>query len=278
MPVRRCQRGGASAAGFRPRLRAVQVFGPVQAPLRAGYRGLQAKPADRAFQRGIVAPGRGDLRQDAHDLGALGVGAVQLAQHNPGLAEAMEQQASHMRFFRGAAVDADRVGRLSIRDRAALAVDQADDAAQPQNQIDRHHQAGGGQGRDRLVRADAGADRGGTPQRRGRVQAADVHPLLHDRAGAEEADAGHDIGGHLGDAGRIAEATGQVNEGRGAEANQRVRAQAGRTLAPLPLHPDQRTEQDGEREVQDRPVLAEPVGDQRRHGRTSLQERERRRL
>ena len=75
--------------------------------------------------------------------------------------------------------------------------------------------------RDRLegeIGAGAGADRGRAPQRRRGVEAPDIAALLHDHAGAEEADAGDDIGDDLGRAGIAVEMHADIDKGGGADA------------------------------------------------------------
>ena len=96
-----------------------------------------------------------------------------------------------------------------------------------------------------MARAGQGADHGRTPERRRGVQPMDVDALAQDDAGAQEADAGHDLGG---DARRItlANKAGEHDEARRAQRHEGIGAQAGHLLVPLPLETDRGAQHQGE--------------------------------
>ena len=73
--------------------------------------------------------------------------------------------------------------------------------------------------------------------------------VAQDDPGAEEPDAGHDVGGDPGgvDAAGAGEQDGEQLEQRGAEGDQGVGAQPGGTLPPLPFQPDRRPQGQGDR-------------------------------
>jgi hypothetical protein len=92
------------------------------------------------------------------------------------------------------------------------------------------------------VGTGAGSDRGRRPQRRRGIEAAHVHALLHDDAGAEEADPRHDVGNHAHRTISTGQVHGEVDEGRRANGDQHVGAQARGALPILPLRTDQGAE------------------------------------
>src|SRR5262249_44523125 len=96
------------------------------------------------------------------------------------------------------------------------------------------------------VEAEAGerADGGAAPHRGGGVEAADRRALVEDHAGAEKADAGHDLAGDTRRAGSIAGERAGDDEGRRTERDQRARVQSRRMLAQRALEADQRAEQE----------------------------------
>ncbi len=85
-----------------------------------------------------------------------------------------------------------------------------------------------------------------------RIEAADVHAFLQDDAGAEKADARGDIGQNPGRPLGAHQPHAEIDEGGGAERDQRIGAQAGVTLAILPLGPDQRPEHERDEERDER--------------------------
>ena len=114
------------------------------------------------------------------------------------------------------------------------------------------------------VEAGAGrhADGGVDPDGGGGGQAADVTLSAQDRAAAEKADAGDDL---RRDARRIAAVRfGQLDrdqgEGRGAERDQRVRAEAGGALTDLALRAEHRAEHGGEQQAAERFELSSRPG------------------
>src|SRR5439155_1107224 len=96
------------------------------------------------------------------------------------------------------------------------------------------------------------------PERRRGRQPAHGYPLADDRAGAEEADAGHDLRGDPRGIGandlvtareKLAEAVGRDNrEESRAEADEQVGAQARFAVAQFALEADRTAERGGERE------------------------------
>jgi hypothetical protein len=82
--------------------------------------------------------------------------------------------------------------------------------------------------------------------------------LLHDDARAQKADARHDIGNHAHPAIGPRRAQPKVDKGRRAHRHQHIGAQPRRALAPLPLQPDQRAQQEGRQQ-------ADATGQQREH-------------
>src|SRR6202042_1127280 len=95
----------------------------------------------------------------------------------------------------------------------------------PQGQVGGQDEGGGGE----VPGAGQHADRGGAPDGGGGVDAADVDAVAQDDPGAEEPDAGHDVGG---DPGRVdpmlpGQQDGEQLEQGGAESDQSVRAQSG---------------------------------------------------
>ena len=136
--------------------------------------------------------------------------------------------------------DAHLVGRLHrpLVDRRA--VERIDQRAQ--QRVAGQHEHRQHDRLDELVGAGAGADRGRTPQRRRGVEPPDVLALLHDHAGAEEADAGDHVGDHMHAAGDAVEAHAEVDEGGGAHRHQHVGPQPARPLPVLPFGADQRAQ------------------------------------
>jgi len=116
----------------------------------------------------------------------------------------------------------------------------------------------------RLQLAGAGkqSDRAGTPQRRGRVQAAHVDAFLPNHPGAKKAYAGNDLRGDPRRT-RIGELALEHDENRGAKRDQRVGPQSGEALAPLPLEANGAAKQDGDDQVER--VVRERGIEYRRH-------------
>src|SRR5271170_2212129 len=103
------------------------------------------------------------------------------------------------------------------------------------------------------------------PQRRGCIQAPDMCALLHDDAGAEEADAGNDVGRDLRRAGIAIEVHAKRDERGGADGDQHIGAQSGAALPPLPLRADQRSqhERDDDANAEIEQMAEVEVGDER---------------
>ena len=72
-----------------------------------------------------------------------------------------------------------------------------------------------------------------------------LKPLLHDDAGAEKADARHDIRDDADGFGIAGDALRKVDEGGRSDGDKHVGSQAGRALPVLPLRPDQYAEHEG---------------------------------
>lgn len=157
--------------------------------------------------------------------------------------ELVQQQLPHCRHRGGVGGQPHLIGRL----RCALVEGDAVDGIgqQPQQHIAHDDEEGQQRGLRHHVGPGAGADTRGAPERRGRVQAADIHPFLHDHAGAKEADAGDDIGDDARGLDHARDARGQVDEGGRADRDQHAGPEAGGALPVLPLRADQRAEDEG---------------------------------
>src|SRR5581483_10688068 len=161
--------------------------------------------------------------------------------------------------------------QLGGDDTAAGVVAQLEAAGLPADQLqrpEREDRQAGADGRGPVV-AGAGRhpDRGDDPERAGGRQAAHGQPLAQDRAGAEEADPGHDLRGdprRIG-ADDVRAARQEVvetvrrddREEGGAERDEQVRTDAGLAIADLALDPDGRAERRGDGEPQERVPAAE---------------------
>ncbi|CAH1654633.1 hypothetical protein CHELA17_20882 [Chelatococcus asaccharovorans] len=124
---------------------------------------------------------------------------------------------------------------------------------QPVDGVDERMQQGvAGQNEDRdeaclgePVRAGAGPDRRRCPQGRGGVQSPDIAAILHDDAGTEEADAGHDIGDDARGTIGSRDEKREIDKGCGTHRDENIGAQARAALPVLPLDADQRAEEEG---------------------------------
>ena len=148
------------------------------------------------------------------------------------------------------------IGRLRRPLVERNAVDGVDQRAQ-QGVAGKHEDGQRHRLRDHVC-AGARADRGRRPQRRRGVEAAHVHALLHDDAGAEETDAGDDIGDHPHRAFGAGQMHREIDEGGRADRDQYIGAQTGGALPVLPLGADQRAEHE-RREQADQRV--DEIGD-----------------
>ena len=92
-----------------------------------------------------------------------------------------------------------------------------------------------------------------------------MRALFHDDAGAEEADAGHDVGRYLRRAGISIQVHAERDERGGADGDQHIGAQAGAALSPLPLRADQRRQHecDDDAEGQIEEMAEVEIGDYR---------------
>lgn len=80
------------------------------------------------------------------------------------------------------------------------------------------------------------------PQRRRSVQSPDVQAFAEDDAGALKADAEYHLGRDQRRAGVAGKRIGKGHEARRTECYERIRAQSGEALAPLPFEADERAE------------------------------------
>src|SRR6202022_2648542 len=92
-----------------------------------------------------------------------------------------------------------------------LLVDQADERREAQ--VRRHDEAAADRSRDEMATPGEHPDRGGAPEGRRGVEAADVDALMQDDAGAEKADAGDDLRGDAAEP-----IAGRLQPGKGDEA------------------------------------------------------------
>jgi hypothetical protein len=105
-----------------------------------------------------------------------------------------------------------------------------------------------------IAGAGQDADRGGAPQRRRSIEAANIQAVAEDNACPQKANAREYLRGDPGRARLSREERREDNEARGPERHQRVRAQTGQPIAPLALEPHDRPKCDCYGEV-DRSLL-----------------------
>ena len=148
--------------------------------------------------------------------------AVETTKRQSGRDEALQKQGPDMRLVRAAAPDHHKIPYLELGRSERLTVDELDD--RPQQQVHEHNECG----RDRSVRHIAGAgqdaDRGGAPQRRRSIEAANIQAVAEDNACPQKANARDYLRGDPGRARLSREERREDNEARGPERYQRVRA------------------------------------------------------
>ena len=190
------------------------------------------------------------MRRDPHAARCVEIVAVEPPQRQRAAGEPLQEQRANMRFILGAAGQRDQVSGLDLARHQRLPIDETDD--RPQQKIDEHDESGGERGIGQIARSGEDADRRGAPQRGRGIEPAHAHAFAEDQAGAEKADARYDLRGDTGRARLLRHDGLKHDEARRAQGHQRVRAQAGKAVAPLTLEADERAEAKRDRMVERR--------------------------
>ena len=204
-------------------------------PARGGDARFEAEAADDIFEGDFAPLFRGKRRGDVDAVGSLDVGAFQLAKMQVAGAKALHQKRADLRLLDAPADDIHDIGGFDLRAFDRLAVDQSDHRSK--HEIDQDHETDGDNGVGPMTGPGEEPDGGGAPQRRRRVQASHVDAFLPYDPGSEKAYACHDLGCDPRRV-RVGELALEDDEDRGAERNQRIRAQPGEPLAPLTFEAD----------------------------------------
>jgi hypothetical protein len=120
----------------------------------------------------------------------------------------------------------------------------------PQQQVDEYDESGGKRGIGQIARTRQHVDCRRTPQRGRRIEPAHAHALAEDQSGAEEPDARDHLCRDTGRTRLARNQRGKHDEARRAQGDQRVRAQSGKAVTPLPLKADGGAEAKGGREIE----------------------------
>jgi hypothetical protein len=220
----------------------VVLLDRAEAPARVLHHGIGLQPLDDGVELVWNGAGPNQCRREL-DLIVLLVDGLDLLHRVVRRFQLVAQQLAALVAVAGADPDVNLIDRFRTGVLERRAVDRVDQRAK--QRVAGEHEERQQNRLERQVGAGTGADRRRAPQRCRGVEAPDVAALLHDDAGAEETDAGNHIRDDLRGAGVTVQMHADVDEGGGAHGHQHMRAQAAAALAVLPFGADQRAEDKG---------------------------------